>query len=177
MHPDSTWPPLLATSSHGARLTPVGMTGHQDLPDVVVEPVLEGIRIHLAELDAGPVVGICSLAAGADQLFAHEVVSRGGELHVVVPSRDYESTFSKTTLERHRKLLVRAKTIERLEFESPTEAAFYAAGRRVVDLSEVVLAIWDGEPSRGLGGTADVVACAESRSKPIIIIWPQGASR
>jgi hypothetical protein len=37
------------------------------------------------------------------------------------------------------------------------------AGRVVVDRSSVLVAAWDGQPSRGLGGTADVVAYARER--------------
>ena len=36
-------------------------------------------------------------------------------------------------------------------------------GRAVVDCSSVLVAVWDGQPSRGLSGTADVVAYARER--------------
>ena len=51
------------------------------------------------------------------------------------------------------------------------------AGKVVVDRSSVLLAVWDGQPSRGLGGTADVVAYARQRGVPVTVIWPEGASR
>ena len=38
-------------------------------------------------------------------------------------------------------------------------------------------AVWDGEPARAYGGTADVVAEARKRGIPVTIIWPEGASR
>ena len=50
-------------------------------------------------------------------------------------------------------------------------------GRAVVDRSSVLVAVWDGQPSRGLGGTADVVAYARERGVPVEVIWPEGASR
>jgi hypothetical protein len=50
-------------------------------------------------------------------------------------------------------------------------------GRAVVDRSSVLIAVWDGQPSRGLGGTADVVTYARQRGVPITVIWPKGASR
>ena len=47
----------------------------------------------------------------------------------------------------------------------------------VPDRSSVLVAVWDGQPSRGLGGTADVVAYARQRSVPVTVTWPEGASR
>ena len=44
-----------------------------------------------------------------------------------------------------------------------------------VDRSGVLVAVWDGQPARGLGGTADVVA--RQRGVPMEVIWPQGATR
>jgi hypothetical protein len=41
----------------------------------------------------------------------------------------------------------------------------------------VLVAVWDGQPSRGLEGTADVVAYANQRGVPVEVIWPEGATR
>jgi len=40
-----------------------------------------------------------------------------------------------------------------------------------------LFAVWDGQPARGYGGTADVVAEARQRGVPVTVIWPEGASR
>jgi hypothetical protein len=39
------------------------------------------------------------------------------------------------------------------------------------------LAIWDGRPARGYGGTADVVAEAQREGLPVVVLWPEGAQR
>ena len=39
-----------------------------------------------------------------------------------------------------------------------------------VDGSDVLIAVWDGEPARGRGGTAEVVAYARSLGKPVVLI-------
>ena len=41
---------------------------------------------------------------------------------------------------------------------------------RVVELSDIVLAVWNGKPAKGKGGTADVVAYAIRRGVPLIHI-------
>lgn len=160
-------------SRHGTRL---GVTGHQVLPAVALGSVLDGLRQAIGQ--AGPgMIGVSSLAAGADQLFAGEVIAAGGSLHVVLPCQRYEATLHGADRDRYRELLELAQVVERLPFDEPTEAAFYAAGRRVVDLCDQLLAVWDGQPARGFGGTADVVAYAHQRGCDVRIIWPAGVRR
>src|SRR5271165_2228772 len=40
--------------------------------------------------------------------------------------------------------------------EVTDEDAYMAAGRRVVDLSDVMIAVWIAKPAKGKGGTADI---------------------
>jgi len=157
-------------------VTLVGATGHQHFPAEFIPTIVHEVRSRLSLLEP-PLTGVCSLAAGADQLFAEQVLSLGGNLRVIVPSQGYESTFEEGDLEHYRQLLDRAETVEILQFASPAEAAFLGAGQRVVELSDLLLCIWDGESAKGLGGTADVVAYARDCGKPTIVIWPPGASR
>ncbi|MCA1708813.1 MAG: hypothetical protein LC808_38260, partial [Actinobacteria bacterium] len=62
-------------------------------------------------------------------------------------------------------------------YDSPSEDAFFAAGRRVVDLSDVVVAVWDGMEAKGKGGTGDVVTYARDNGIPVVVAWPKGMSR
>jgi hypothetical protein len=47
----------------------------------------------------------------------------------------------------------------------------------VVDRSERVVAVWDGKPASGVGGTADVVSYAHQKRVPVVVLWPEGATR
>jgi hypothetical protein len=154
----------------------VGVTGHQNLPRSAIAKITAGIRGELT--DVPDLHGVCALAAGADQLFAQLVIQQGGRLHVIIPCGGYEKTFG-TEDERvtFLTLLEQAGEVEEMDFPRPSEAAFFAAGRRVVDTSDRVIAVWDGKPARGLGGTADVVAYARQHQKPTIVIWPDDAVR
>lgn len=157
----------------------LGITGHQSIPtdahDFVVKVLDDEIRLA-ASRDA-VLWGITSLAAGADQLFAEIVLDAGGQLRVIIPSHQYETTFDAQASRRFEALLGRAAKVERLQFNNPCEEAFLAAGKRVVDLCETLIAVWDGAPSRGLGGTADVVEYAQSIGRRVDIIWPAGVVR
>ncbi len=64
-----------------------------------------------------------------------------------------------------------------LDFAEPSEAAFMAAGEAVVGRCQVVIAVWDGLPAAGLGGTADAVARARELGRRVIVIWPTGVTR
>ena len=52
-----------------------------------------------------------------------------------------------------------------------------AASQSMLDLVDTLIAVWDGQPARGYGGTADVVNEARRRGTPVLIVWPDGASR
>ncbi len=155
----------------------IGVTGHQLIPDEASDFIADRLRQHVV-IDGKGVVGVTSLAAGADQLFAEIVLSCGGRLEVVVPSDEYETSFeSQQTSAAYRHLLGCAAEVETLPFDRPTDDAYWAAGKAVVERSEKLLAVWDGEASRGLGGTADVVAYAREKGRAVSVIWPQGLKR
>lgn len=150
----------------------IGITGHQKLGkneswqwvEDIMRQKLAGVR---------PLIGLTSLAVGADQRFANIVVAQGGELHVILPFVDYERTFKKQALVEYRNLLLRAKTVETLKGGSTDEESYLAAGKRMVDLAELIIAVWNGLPAKGKGGTADIVEQVKLMRKPLIHINPQ----
>ena len=155
----------------------IGVTGHQKIPAQGLEYVTQGANQVLDQVK-GELVGVSSLAAGGDQLFASLVLERGGRLEVVLPCSLYENTFSdQEDLRNFHTLLQRASSVETLNFVEPSNEAYLAAGHRVVDLSELILAIWDGQPAKGKGGTADIVDYARKRRTRLEIVWPEGMVR
>lgn len=154
----------------------IGVTGHQGLDPATVARVSGAVRGELEGQE--PVRGITSLAEGADQIFAKEILRQGGDLIAVIPSADYEATFqTPQSLSQYRDLKNRAIEVIELPFARPAEDAYWAAGRKVVELADEIFAVWDGGGSGGLGGTGDVVAFARQRGVPVTIIWPVGSSR
>jgi len=157
-------------------MTAIGMTGHQGLTPET--EILVGRAITAELKSVRSLAGITSLAEGADQLFAEHVLAVGGRLTVVVPAADYLWAFSDDSArEQYERLLARAEEVVPLPFEKSSEEAYWAAGREVVDRCDRLLAVWNGKPSGGLGGTADVVAYAREHDRPTVVIWPPGARR
>jgi len=148
-----------------------GITGHQKLGDTHVVQWIEG-SIEYAARRRAFTLGLTSLAVGADQLFA-EVLRRCGILFdVVVPCEDYESTFDDVGKRNYLDLLTSAHSVIVLPFDTPSEDAFFEAGRRIVNDADFVVAVWDGLGSRGYGGTADIVGYARQLHKPVLHINP-----
>lgn len=113
---------------------------------------------------------ISPLAEGADRLVVKEVMEWKGlndvddpSLEVVIPLpkedyiRDFESSKSKAEFEE---LLSIARSINTLEKTVTREVAYENVGRYVVDNCDFFIAIWDGKPAVGQGGTGVIVEYA-----------------
>lgn len=151
----------------------VGITGHQKLENPAnwewVRSQLDRVLLTLPQ----PLIGISSLAVGADQLFATAILGQGGTLEIIVPFEGYESTFSEGHPQQaYYGLLQRASRVDVLKRYGTDEVAYFAAGKALVDRSELLISVWDGKPASGLGGTGDVVAFALKRNKRVVHINP-----
>ncbi|HXM57394.1 MAG TPA: hypothetical protein VOB72_18495 [Candidatus Dormibacteraeota bacterium] len=159
-------------------VTRVGGTGHRLLPAAtarLVEPALRELLGRCAGADG--LVGVTLLDDGADLLFAQAILALGGALEVVLPASRYRDGLPVHSLGAFDELLARATRIRRLPYVESTSEAHMAAGQVLVERADVVIAVWDGRPARGVGGTGDVVAYARARGVPVEVIWPPGASR
>lgn len=144
-----------------------GITGHQDLGDLVAIAWVRGELVRALELQ-GVTHGFTCLAAGADQLFAQALLDRRIPYTVVVPSTGYELAFQDVAA-RHEyvRLLGRAERCIDLGFEQPGEEAYWAAGQEIVRLADLLIAVWNGAPAAGLGGTGDVVGHARQVGRSV----------
>ena len=153
-----------------------GVTGHQILPAAIVDRAVE--HWHQVLPAGEQLVGVSSLAEGADQLFAAHVLAAGGVLDVIVPCQDYPgSMVSDEGRARFAELRAAARTVTTLPYAEPSEEAFLAAGHALVDRCDHLFAVWDGRPARGLGGTADIVGYAHARGRPTTVLWVEGVVR
>lgn len=158
-------------------VTRIGITGHREIPEAALSAVRSGIRAELLGRPAGT-LALSSLAAGADQLFAEIALESGLQLTAVIPGMDYETHLGDDQVrDAYRRLLKCCAAREQLPYERTHEEAYYAAGRYIVDHTDRVIAVWDGAPSRGLGGTADIVDYARMTGVPVTVLWSPGVRR
>lgn len=156
-------------------MTQLAITGHRGLSAELEAEVDRMIRDVVAENEG--VVGVSCLADGADAVFAQAVLDAGGSLVAVLPAAEYRDSLPESYRPVYDQLLARAGKVVQLPFLTPDPEAYMEAGKRMVDESDTLLAVWDGQPGRGHGGTADVVAYARSRGVPVMVLWPEGAIR
>lgn len=156
----------------------IGITGHLDLTAATSASVTCEIRDHLHRLGGSDLVGYTCLARGADTLFAQEMIAVGGRLVIIIPSPDYfDHRDSTEEAPLYRSLVEKAWSIRRMSATHAGEEAYEAANDELLNSIDRLIAVWDGNPHGGVGGTAAVVREARRRRLPVTVIWPEGASR
>ncbi|MER7045355.1 hypothetical protein [Streptomyces jumonjinensis] len=157
-------------------MTTLAVTGHMDLADESVPAVRAALRGLLAGY--GDLTGVSCIAAGADSLFAEEVTAVGGRLIVVIPSRDYRA---RKVRPAHApvfdRLVDAAAEVVTLPYETARRDAYEAANAELLKRADRLVAVWDGSPPSGKGGTADTVELARAAGVPVDVVWPDGATR
>jgi hypothetical protein len=125
---------------------------------------------------------VSGLASGADQWVAVEAIKQDYELEAILPFArvDYLKDYTiKEDAESLQYLLKKAKRIIELEGKSWVDEtgkrkhdsnSYENVGRQVISSSDIILAIWDGQESRGKGGTGQVVMEALQHGIPVIWI-------
>ena len=169
----------------------VGITGHRAdvLPEGNVPVLQERIRDALERIEESgrallaaeqdcfgptpPVLRFVSpIADGADQLAAEVALDLGWELQAIVPfERNIyrDSLASQEARERYDALLGHAACVLELPGDPNNSLdAYVMTGRATVAHCDVLLAVWDGLPPRGRGGTGEVVQLALTRGTAII---------
>ena len=150
----------------------VGVTGHRKLTDPAAWDWVRAELTALLQNIARPLIGLTSLAIGADQIFAEVVLQLEGDIELIVPFPDYERTFDEPDLAQYHRLKALSKHTEIRQNGGTEEQSYLEAGQRIVDLSDWLVAVWDGQPARGLGGTADIVHYAATIGKRCVQLNP-----
>jgi len=172
----------------------IGVTGHRTIkdPEAVARKIREILNDRVWEMFDPPLrikdpvtplafTVLSPLAEGADRLVAKEVLKiADSELEVVLPlaKEDYLLDFStpeskaefQQLLDRARKTTLLREAGPETGLDEVRAKAYESAGRYVVDHCDLLIAIWDGKPARGRGGTAEIVAYARNKGRPLVIV-------
>lgn len=159
-------------------MTTYAVTGHMDLTDDAARLVRTALKgLFTADLEG--LVGVSCIAAGADSIFAEELLAAGGRLIVVLPSRDYrEKKVKPGHAALFDSLVQAASEVIVMKHETADRAAYEAANGELLRRGDRLVAVWDGTPPSGKGGgTADTVAQARAARLEVVVVWPEGARR
>ncbi len=168
-----------------------GQDAIRDLVFAVLEAVRDGVEAFRSEPDAtlydvGPAIlrAISPLAEGSDREFAEAAIELGYALccPMPFPREEYEKDFvgdqaqESASLERFRGILEQAATgpgLSTFELDGARDdegAAYGAAGRLVLNQSDLLVVVWDGGKPRGDGGTVQTLREAISYHVPVLWI-------
>jgi len=151
----------------------IGFTGHRSLPNQ------QQARHELRDLlkqqkDAGreTVYGVSSVAAGGDLLFAETCIELGIPLRILLPFEEdeFRKDFDPDDWSRVAAVLKDAASIEVTGRSRAREERYYECGIETVHQCAMLVALWDGEPSRGKGGTQEIVSYATKIGRPVFWI-------
>jgi hypothetical protein len=177
----------------------VGVVGHRPnrIPaearariDADIAAVLAAIRdackagrdAHAAVFADGPaqVTLLSALAEGADRYAALAAIDAGIALSVALPfpEDEYEKDFAEEeSRAEYRRLIAAAeRTLVLPGVHDDTPRAYDAVGTVILENADIILAVWDGGPSGGKGGTTDLLERAAAMGMPIVRVDALGAA-
>jgi hypothetical protein len=158
------------------------------MPERHWERVKKDLNLVMAAIEARrghrrPVL-VSGLAEGADRLAAFVALGRGWSLRAILafPRARFEQDFQAPfALGEFRALLDAAEAIEEpkqsAQARRRAEDGYHAVAQRLLALSDVLIAVWDGEGSRGPGGAVEVIERARARGIPIIWVHAKKAQK
>ena len=137
--------------------------------------VRENIRASLDYFISihGQIECISNLACGADTIFIQEAINKKCKIQLVLPFQinEYEKDFDSESLILFRSIIEKhaysihgdLKSSDNIE----RDLAYQSVGRSKIEECDAILAVWDGEIGKGLGGTKDHVDYAIELNKNI----------
>ena len=137
--------------------------------------VRENIRASLDYFISihGQIECISNLACGADTIFIQEAIDKKCKIQLILPFQinEYEKDFDSESLILFRSIIEKhaysihgdLKSSDNIE----RDLAYQSVGRSNIEECDAILAVWDGEIGKGLGGTKDHVDYAIELNKTI----------
>jgi hypothetical protein len=167
-------------------LTPrylIGFTGHRSGYDEnLIRPVLTRILKNLkirASAVGGQVELYASVAEGSDTLCAEIASELEMPVHLLLPldESEFAKDFSSPTAwKRAQSLIEKASlrpgpnTVQRVGGEATRPEGYFNLGVQMLNAMDLLIAVWDGKPARGMGGSAEVIAQTSAIGTPVIHI-------
>lgn len=151
----------------------VGFSGHRsvDNPQGVARAITTALE-SLRQEAPGEWLALSSVADGSDQMFVAQARSLGLSWHAILPlpKAEFQKDFSAADWSAVETMLTHAEHVRVITENGTRDDAYLDCGMETVNGADVLLAVWDGQPARGKGGTADVVHYAKSLGKAVLVI-------
>lgn len=151
----------------------VGLVGHRDAFDAATAARIRAqARAYFLRwtTEHASIAVYTMLATGADTLLTEVALECAARLITVVPFPDYAQDFAAEERTRYHAFVRQAAMVKQMTASKRSARAYFTAGKWLIRQVDCVLAVWDGQPARGVGGTGDVVAYARERGVPFFVI-------
>ncbi len=169
------------------RFLVVAYTGHRSLANErlvanAAQAALDGLEA-VAARRGSTIVLVGSAAKGADVIILEAAQRRSHPNLLKLPfALDRFELAAPPALRAKLERLVRESTA--VEYAPPgltDDEAYLEAGLQTLEPADVLLAVWNGEASRGTGGTAEIIHAAHGVGVPVVhihahtgeITWPE----
>lgn len=136
------------------------------LKAVLTEQIKVLVKAGITQFTSGMAIGVDCWAAQI--VLALRESDPTLKLHCVLPCKNQDAKWNAAAKEAYHAILERADTIQYVS-QDYYSGCMLDRNRRLVDLADILLAVYDGKPA---GGTAATVRYARKQQKEIICIEP-----
>jgi hypothetical protein len=167
----------------------IGITGHRNLTgeqlwciEPAIKRAIENIKHYAQNIDRSnlPIVFTSAIATGADTLFANIALKyfEGGlDIYLPFEKEEYVKDFNTQQDKEEFERLMREPRVKNIVILNKLSAGnrddlYLQGGKKVVDDSQYIIAVWNEKKAKGVGGTGDIVAYAISKGKNVLVINP-----
>lgn len=163
----------------------IGFTGHRS--EFSEPDVRSGLTATLTDLQqkaieaGGQAELYASAAEGADTLCVEIARDLGMPVHILLPlpECEFEKDFSSPEAWARSKaqidqaaVMPGSDSLHTVEGEATRPECYFNQAVTMLEAVDVLIAVWNGEPAKGLGGTGQVVAQARATQIPVVRIHP-----
>lgn len=156
----------------------IALSGHRDLTPspALCTAIQKACAIARAEYPDQSFDLVSCLAEGADRLLTREIsriLGAGYAVALPLTPEEYKKDFhSPHSVEEFDTMMAGAQCVMVPEKPFDRPEAYDLANQKMLAMADLVIVIWDGLPSRGVGGTGAVVALAREKGLPMIWLRP-----
>lgn len=159
-------------------MTKISITGHRKLLNESEVRSEIALKLKNYKETYKDLHAVSALAEGADTIFAEEAIKLGIPVSFVLPFslEEYRKDFSAEGQVVLEKLIenngnkYEVVINQQVNTKDGRNKAYLGVGKKLVDTTDILMAVWDGQSAHGEGGTGDIVNYAIKQGKIINII-------
>lgn len=162
--------------NHGGKKVRIAVCGHRQLTNLqrLETGIQQACQLIGATFPEANFQVYSCLAEGADRLLARQlthILPAGLVAILPLPETDYLQDFAQSaSVAEFQTIKQMASEVIVLQNTALRPQTYRIANDRLLGFADVLVTIWDGQPSQGPGGTGELVAEARQREMPIVCI-------